>query len=195
MENRNVKILSLMLVVVLCVVAIAVVGLGNTVVQEDREINTSENSVEENDKGADSSSKIILVRDPRQIDGTAYAFTIFPQLETQDQTIDEEKSNVVAQPKETKSQTTGKENSNANSMYIAFALLMMVLVFGFTLVYYKLKQKRSKKNKVIGFLLVFIMIISVFTVLQMNVNTVSHNDSYKDLISVAPGNRPPRGLL
>jgi hypothetical protein len=184
MENRNVKILSLMLVVVLCVVAIAVVGLGNTVVQEDREINTSENSVEENDKGADSSSKIILVRDPRQIDGTAYAFTIFPQLETQDQTIDEEKSNVVAQPKETKSQTTGKENSNANSMYIAFALLMMVLVFGFTLVYYKLKQKRSKKNKVIGFLLVFIMIISVFTVLQMNVNTVSHNDSYKDLISV-----------
>ncbi len=119
MENKNIKILSLMLIVVLCMVAIAVVGLGNAVVQDDREVNTSENAFEENDKGTDSSSKTILVRDPRQIDGTAYAFTIFPQLQTQSQTTDEEESNVVAQPKDTQNQTKGEEKSNANSCYDA----------------------------------------------------------------------------
>ncbi|UCE37498.1 MAG: hypothetical protein JSW00_18920 [Thermoplasmata archaeon] len=184
MKKKSVKILSLMLIVVLCVVAIAVVGLRNVAIQDDREANALDDVVEEDDKGVDSSSKIILVRDPRQIDGTAYAFTILPQIETQSQTTDEENSDVIAQPKETRSQTTGEEKSNASSMYIVFVLLMMVLALCLTLVYYKTIQKRSKKNKVIGFLLVFLMIISVFTAMQINVDTENPFYSYKNLISV-----------
>ncbi len=162
MENKIGKILSIMLIVSLCAVAIALVGPGNAAVQEDAESYTPGKAVEENDGGDSSSAIIILVRDPSQIDGTAYAFAYL-------------------QPTETLSHTMDKEKSNEAGIYIAFVLLLMALVIGIIFVYNKSDKKISKKNKAIGFLMVFIMIISIFTVMLMKVST---DNNREDIIQV-----------
>ncbi|UCF08685.1 MAG: fibronectin type III domain-containing protein, partial [Thermoplasmata archaeon] len=189
MENKNVKILSMMLIVVLCAVAIALVGPGNAVFQEYAELEMQEQVVDENDREGDASSTIVLmVRDPRQMDGTAYAVVILPQKETQGQTAGDEGSNEAGHPMETQRQTMYTENSNADehpretqgqtmdkvksntlAIKIAFVLLIAALGLGVAVVYSKSKEKEPKNNKIMAFFVILVMVISIFTAMVMSV--------------------------
>jgi hypothetical protein len=182
MEKRIEKLLGLMLVVVLCAAAIVAVGLVNSVDQENTEFFTGENVNGDNDGDADSSSTtVIFVRDPRQIDGTAYAIALLPQMGTQSQTTVKEKSNPEERSIGSQGQTAGAGKSSSLAMNVVIVLLIFALAIGLTLIYYRLKRKNVTNYKAAGFLSVLIMILSMFAVLQMNMN---QDDTKSDIIYV-----------
>ncbi|UCF09030.1 MAG: fibronectin type III domain-containing protein, partial [Thermoplasmata archaeon] len=194
MENRIVKILSLVLIVSLCAVAIALVGPGNAAFQEKMEMDTLEHTAGGEDGGTDSySSEILLMNDPRHIDGTAYSITILPQIETYGQTTGEERSDTAGRPMETEDQTMdmenadaagqpmeaqgqGKDKSSALAVKIAFVLLMTAMMLAVVLIYNKSKNISMKNKKTIGFLLVSIMVISMFAVVPLGEGGDSTNE-------------------
>jgi hypothetical protein len=169
MGNKIQKILSIMLIFVLCALVFVIAGQGNLFAKEDIDIDLAGFSDEEDEKEADSSiSSIIIVEDPRHVDGTAYSITVLPRIETQSQTID--KSYSVKRSIEAKDQTPTHGQSDLSVPNIVIVLLSLTLVLCLALVYNWSKKKGIKNNKVSGLFLVLIMIISIFTVMLMNVN-------------------------
>ncbi|UCE38784.1 MAG: hypothetical protein JSW00_06025, partial [Thermoplasmata archaeon] len=154
MKMRKTLSMFVCLLMVAAVFA-AVTVLGNVVGHEETEIGVPEKVVGENEREKGSSSTTIhLVKDPHQIDGTAYTF-------------------VTTEPKGDGNQETKESMVTGENIDIVFLSLLVVAILTTCLIHFKLKEKRTKFIKKQGLLLIILMIFAVFVTVPMNVSANS----------------------
>jgi hypothetical protein len=147
------KISIILAFVVLIAIAITAMGIMNVAANEEAQNGIVEDLGKENEKEADSSSTTItLVRDPQQIDGTAYAY-------------------VTIGRKGDGSQESSEGKAAGGNIGIVFLALLIVAILSMCLIHFRLKKKRIKVGRKHGLLLAILMIFMVFAWLPTGVRT------------------------